>query len=107
MNIRSFFAFALTALTLAMANPIPDPSPIPISDSKEITLHRRQGMSSNDLKQGDCKPVAFIFARGSTEMGNMVSFLSLYFPIFSLSLLHSTNLTTFKHSLEVRMLMNE
>lgn len=29
--------------------------------------------TSNDLKNGPCKAVTFIMARGSTEIGNMVS----------------------------------
>lgn len=34
---------------------------------------RQLGTTSNELKQGDCKPVTFIMVRGSTETGNMVS----------------------------------
>lgn len=38
-------------------------------------LERRQfgGMTSNDLKTGSCKKITLVYARGSTEMGNMVS----------------------------------
>ncbi|KAF3766275.1 family 5 carbohydrate esterase [Cryphonectria parasitica EP155] len=32
---------------------------------------RQQETTSNDLKDGACKPVTFIMARGSTEVGNM------------------------------------
>ncbi|KAL4900867.1 cutinase 3 [Aspergillus multicolor] len=57
-----FNALLLSALaSLAIASPVPN----------DVTLERRQGMSSNDLQSGACKDVAFIFARGSTEMGNM------------------------------------
>ncbi|KAL4976916.1 cutinase 3 [Aspergillus desertorum] len=59
-----FHAVLLTALaSLAIATPLPS--------DVGVSLERRQSMSSNDLEQGDCKSVAFIFARGSTEMGNM------------------------------------
>ncbi|PYI11929.1 cutinase-domain-containing protein [Aspergillus sclerotiicarbonarius CBS 121057] len=58
----------LTSLaTLATASPlIADPS----------SLHARQfgtGITANDLESGSCKEVTFIFARGSTELGNMGS----------------------------------
>ncbi|KAJ5810429.1 uncharacterized protein N7503_002647 [Penicillium pulvis] len=34
-------------------------------------LARRQSINSNDLTDGNCKDTMFIFARGSTEVGNM------------------------------------
>ncbi|KAJ5892889.1 hypothetical protein N7504_009580 [Penicillium tannophilum] len=34
-------------------------------------LDRRQSISSNDVTDGNCKDTMFIFARGSTEVGNM------------------------------------
>ena len=46
------------------------------------TLEGRQGISSNDLRDG-CKPVIFIMARGSTEAGNMVRpYLDLFTKTF-------------------------
>jgi cutinase len=36
-------------------------------------LKTRQTATSNELEDGPCKKVFFIFARGSTEPGNMVS----------------------------------
>ncbi|KAL4932435.1 cutinase family protein [Aspergillus undulatus] len=62
-SIRALLVAALA--TLAIATPLPNP------EDGSITLERRQFMSSNDLEHGECKPVAFIFARGSTETGNM------------------------------------
>ena len=37
-------------------------------------LERRQlgGMTENELSSGSCRKITLIFARGSTEMGNMV-----------------------------------
>ncbi|KAL2868939.1 cutinase [Aspergillus lucknowensis] len=60
MTLRAALITALAAL--AIANPIPD---------ETVSLERRQIINANDLENGDCKPVAFIFARGSTESGNM------------------------------------
>ncbi|KAL3448350.1 cutinase 3 [Aspergillus insuetus] len=60
-SINTLLIAALAALSVA--------SPLPAD--ADITLERRQLISADDLKNGDCKPVAFIFARGSTEAGNM------------------------------------
>lgn len=38
-------------------------------------LKARQTETSNELEDGPCKEVFFIFARGSTEPGNMASLL--------------------------------
>ncbi|KAL3493336.1 cutinase 3 [Aspergillus germanicus] len=61
LSINALLIAALAALSVA--------SPLPAD--ADITLERRQLISADDLKNGDCKPVAFIFARGSTEAGNM------------------------------------
>lgn len=36
-------------------------------------LQARQSDESDELQNGPCKDVTFIFARGSTEPGNMVN----------------------------------
>ncbi|KAF7592140.1 hypothetical protein BBP40_000627 [Aspergillus hancockii] len=59
--LRSLLVSALA--TLAVASPIADP--------ETQSLEARQLASSNDLTSGACKDVTLIFARGSTEMGNM------------------------------------
>lgn len=41
-----------------------------LSAANEAVLKKRQ--SANDLMRGTCKQIIFIFARGSTEPGNMV-----------------------------------
>ncbi|KAL2832547.1 putative cutinase [Aspergillus cavernicola] len=63
MTLRSLLVAALAAL--AIASPVPNP------DIEVNSLESRQSDTSNDLENGDCKPVSFIFARGSTETGNM------------------------------------
>ncbi|RHZ47804.1 hypothetical protein CDV55_100527 [Aspergillus turcosus] len=56
MSLRSVFVAALA--TLAMAAPAPE-------------IQARQGLTSNELENGPCRDVTFIFARGSVEQGNM------------------------------------
>ncbi|PWY75444.1 cutinase-domain-containing protein [Aspergillus heteromorphus CBS 117.55] len=59
--VKSLLVGALA--TLAVASPMGDAS-----------LHTRQfDINSNDLESGSCKEVTLIFARGSTELGNMGS----------------------------------
>lgn len=65
ISLRALLVAALA--TLAIANPVPNANP-----EADVALERRQITNSKDLENGDCKPVAFIFARGSTESGNMV-----------------------------------
>jgi hypothetical protein len=54
---------ALAFIGLAAAHPL-----------GEADIVARDGLSStsNSLKEGSCKDVTLIFARGSTEVGNMV-----------------------------------
>jgi hypothetical protein len=54
------FSFAIAALVGAAAA------------APSTGLARRQ-VTQNDLKSGACKKVTLIFARASTEVGNMVS----------------------------------
>nr|UBX54567.1 cutinase [Aspergillus sp.] len=56
--LRALLLTALAAGSLA--------NPIPASD-----IEARQLVNANDLENGVCKPVVLIFARGSTEIGNM------------------------------------
>ena len=38
-----------------------------------VRQSNRVGSTANEFKNGGCKPVVMVFARGSTEVGNMVS----------------------------------
>lgn len=60
--LRSILVSAL--LSLAVATPVPQPGDIEA---------RQLGDTANDVESGSCHDVTFIFARGSTETGNMVS----------------------------------
>jgi len=42
-----------------------------LTSAAPATLEARQGATSNDVVNGNCQPVTFIMARGSTEQGNM------------------------------------
>ena len=65
--------------TLALSTPL-------ATDAEN--LYARQfgtGSTANELEQGSCKDVTLIFARGSTELGNMVCLFPsftrvLYYP---------------------------
>ena len=52
----------------------------PLIAATPTGVDRRQTMSSNDVDTGNCKDTMFIFARGSTETGNMVSPLPIAQP---------------------------
>ena len=68
MKVQSIIASAF--IWAAAANPVPN------------TLVARQSSESDELEDGPCKAVTFIFARGSTEAGNMV--YDLCAPIYML-----------------------
>ena len=58
--MKTFVVAALGLVSLAAALP--------------SHLERRQGMgTANDLTSGECKAVTLVFARGTTEPGNIVS----------------------------------
>ena len=48
-----------------------------VANSKPITRRQLGSSTSSELEDGSCGDVIFIFARGSTETGNMVSNLHL------------------------------
>lgn len=73
--------FLLGCASIATAAPATEATDLttPISHEEAAAhlnaLHVRQfgggGFTSNDIKQGKCAPLTWIFARGSTEPGNM------------------------------------
>ncbi|KFY95848.1 hypothetical protein V498_03087 [Pseudogymnoascus sp. VKM F-4517 (FW-2822)] len=66
-----FQAIIVSALA-AVAAAAPHPSANEAIDGDALpAIMARQSSSSDDLKNGACKEVTFIFARGSTEAGNM------------------------------------
>lgn len=44
----------------------------PVAQSQDIQARQMSGSDANDVQSGSCHDVTFIFARGSTETGNMV-----------------------------------
>ncbi|CAK1354853.1 putative cutinase 1 [Cercospora beticola] len=62
-----FFTSAIVALLAATVSAFPAAGPA----EAEGALIARQSSSSDELENGSCRQVTFIFARGSTETGNM------------------------------------
>lgn len=57
---------------LATASPVASPEAALEGQFNEARdLVKRQGSTSNELNSGSCRDIIFIFARGSTEIGNM------------------------------------
>ncbi|KAK3947199.1 cutinase-domain-containing protein [Pseudoneurospora amorphoporcata] len=65
--MKSFVALSLAALAFA--------TPIPVSNEPAILGERQTqtGITSIEFTRLGCRPVIFLFARGSTEVGNMGS----------------------------------
>lgn len=70
------FASAIFA-SLSLGSPIElevrGPEAVAALEARQFT---GTGVTANELKNGPCKPVTYIFARGSTELGNLVSLAS-------------------------------
>jgi cutinase len=71
----SVVASALVGLTIAAPAPVPDLAISLEPNVESRGLEARQSLTRNELTSGSsssCPGVIFIFARGSTESGNMV-----------------------------------
>lgn len=64
---------ALIAATAAIpvAEPAPDPE-IDVYALAGIEVRQTVGITANEFKQGGCRDIIWFFARGSSEVGNMV-----------------------------------
>ncbi|KAF4303868.1 putative cutinase 1 [Botryosphaeria dothidea] len=71
MKVTATIASVLFA-SLSLGSPINvevrDPEAVAELEARQFT---GTGVTANELKNGPCKPVTYIFARGSTELGNL------------------------------------
>lgn len=77
----------LSVLALAIASSA-TPIAIPVSDSAIVAVRQldRTGLTENEFSSligGGCKDVIFVWARGSTEAGNMVSLESMLYLLLA------------------------
>jgi hypothetical protein len=63
-------SFTVALLASMVSTICAAPSPIAVQDK---ALYKRQSMNEWSAKKPNCKSAIFFFARGSTEMGNVVS----------------------------------
>lgn len=78
--MKAFLSLA-TFIALVVAAPVSDPAAKPAIDISEVVgIERRQtvGTTANEFKTGGCRDVIWFFARGSTEVGNMVRSLPIF-----------------------------
>lgn len=68
IQLINLIMFLKTLLPLLLAAPF-----ITAELDQVVKVERRQYIAANDLDTGNCKDTMFIFARGSTEVGNEVS----------------------------------
>ncbi|EKG13583.1 hypothetical protein MPH_09279 [Macrophomina phaseolina MS6] len=63
-----------TLLALAAAASAAPAIPVPQLEARQgFSIPGMGGNTANDVQSGECKPVTYIFARGTTEQGNMGS----------------------------------
>jgi len=78
------FLLVLALAVLSIASPVPTP----IVEERTVIEERQSttGVTSNEYTELGCRNILFFFARGSTEVGNMVYSIPLFLPYTPLNL---------------------
>jgi cutinase len=69
--LATFLAVLATTAAVPVTAPVAEPD-VDVYALAGIERRQTVGTTANEFKQGGCRDIIWFFARGSTEVGNMV-----------------------------------